>query len=150
MPRLFRIGFVVVAICMGMPIPGHAEGRPTQLADHKPGSKATAIELELGFFTRSAGGSSLTALVPHFDLRHAFSEHAELTADWPLEIAFVSGGGTRIDSGNPSAAFYYMNRQQDGYFRIGGGLGLPLAPDSLLAQTIARVWAVFIGGGSRM
>jgi hypothetical protein len=38
MQRLARIGFIVLVICMGMPIPGHAEGRPTQLADHSSGA----------------------------------------------------------------------------------------------------------------
>src|SRR4029077_780154 len=64
---------------------------------------------------------------PHLDLRQAFSEHAEITLDWPIAIN-IGAGYAGIASGDPSAVLYYMNRGQDGYFRLGGGVAFPLAP----------------------
>lgn len=134
MRRLFLAAFAL-AVALAVPSASRAEGRPTQLADHRPNAKATALELELGFFTHSLGSVRLTALTPHFDLRHAFSAHSELTIDWPLEFDILSGSGPdkggSIASGNPSAAFYYMSRNDNGYFRVGGALGVPLAPHEL-------------------
>ncbi|MFI5308771.1 MAG: hypothetical protein ACHQ53_15545 [Polyangiales bacterium] len=126
MLRVARIGLITIAIGSSVPERARAEGRPTQLADHKPEAKDTALELELGLFAR--GGAFFT---PHIDVRYAPSAHAELTFEWPIQIALASGAG--VASGNPSAALYYMKRGQDGYFRIGGGFGLPLAPRDQLA-----------------
>jgi len=112
---------------------GRAEGRPTLLADHTPSAKDTALELELGLYT----GHGLTTLAPRFDLRYAFTPHAELVVDWPLELDFGSGGGgIGKASGNPSTTFYFMSRQQDGYFRIGAGVGFPLAPATLFTLAL--------------
>jgi hypothetical protein len=129
------LGLVVSAIVAAAPSLGRAEGRPTQLADHRPTAKDTALELELGIFT----GHGMTTLAPHLALRYAAFTHGELVIDWPLEVDFASGsggGGVGKASGNPSSAFYYMSRQENGYFRIGGGIGFPLAPASLFSLAL--------------
>jgi hypothetical protein len=120
-------------LCVGLPLLARAEGRPSLLADHRPGAANTSLELELGWFMRSSGGASLQMFAPHIDVGHTFSEHVELAVDWPIAFGFIKapGSGTdgRIISGNPNAVLYYVDRKHDGFFRIGGGIGLPLAPD---------------------
>jgi hypothetical protein len=137
----------IAVLAVAVPLRAHAESRPTLLDDHRPGSKRVALELGLGWYTDSQSvgstslpgsttafpGSSTTVhvLAPTFGVRLALSNSAELTLDWPLAFASVSTSGAPGESsfrtGNPLAAAYYMQQREDGYFRVGGGIALPLA-----------------------
>jgi hypothetical protein len=135
-----------------VPLRARAEERPTLLEDHRPGSRAGAIELGLGWYTDSDRGSTVHVLRPTLGARFAFSEHAELTLDWPFAFGIVSpamGDGNSIfRSGNPVAAVYYMRRSGVGYYRIGGAIAMPLATaDSALTSADATT-AVFAYTGA--
>jgi hypothetical protein len=133
-----------------------AEERPTLLADHRPGSPAGAVELGLGWYTDSDMGSSIHVLRPTLGARLAFSEHAELTLDWPFAFGILSpamgDGDTSFRTGNPVAAIYYMRRSEAGYYRIGGAIAVPLADvgDSALTSADAFTAVLTYGGASAM
>jgi hypothetical protein len=121
----------LVLLAASMPLLARAEERPTLLEDHRPGSRAGAVELGLGWFTDSDMGSSIHVLRPTLGGRIAFSNSAELTLDWPFAFAILSPAIGDSDSsfrtGNPVAAVYYMRRSDAGYYRIGGAIAPPLA-----------------------
>lgn len=118
-------------LAASVPLRAHAEERPTLLEDHRPGSRAGAVELGLGWYTDSNMGSSIHVLRPTLGARVAVSNSAELTLDWPFAFAILSpamgDGDTSFRTGNPVAAVYYMRRSDLGYYRIGGAIAAPLA-----------------------
>ena len=103
----------VILIVLGLlaasvPPRARAEERPTLLEDHRPGSRAGAVELGLGWYTDSDIGSSIHVLRPTLGARVAVSNSAELTLDWPFAFAVLSpamgDGDTSFRTGNPVAA----------------------------------------------
>jgi hypothetical protein len=121
----------LVLLAANTPLRAHAEERPTLLEDHRPGSRAGAIELGLGWYTDSNMGTSIHVLRPTLGARFAVSNSAELTLDWPFAFGILSpamgDGDTSFRTGNPVAAVYYMRRSDAGYFRIGGAIAPPIA-----------------------
>jgi hypothetical protein len=140
------------ALVASAPLRAQAESRPTLLADHKPGSKDAALELELGWYTDSSAGTTVHLLTPTLGGRYAISNNAEITLDWPFAFADVSpavGNGTSsFRTGNPFAALYYMQRRQDGYFRIGGGIAPPLAHVSSSTGSLGTAFLAYAGASA--
>src|SRR5262249_14893392 len=60
----------------------------------------------------------------------------------------TTGSGTEghIISGNPNAIVYYTDRKHGSFFRVGGGLGLPLAPDPF-GITVLGMYGLRDAGG---
>jgi hypothetical protein len=141
-------------LAVGVAQRARAEERPTLLEDHRPGSRAGAIELGLGWYTDSDTGASVHVLRPTLGARIAFSNSAELTVDGPFAFAILSpamgDGDTSFRAGNPVAAVYYMRRSDVGYYRIGGAIAPPLAhlggSDALGAGFIAYAGAAAMNG----
>lgn len=127
-----------------------AEGRPTLLADHQPNAPKAALELELGYRFYSNDVGSAHFLTPALNFRYAFSQHAELTLDWPMAFAAsdpkVGNGDSSFKSGNPNGLLYYVGHFNNGYFRVGGGVALPVARANSSAAAIAYVGALAMNG----
>jgi hypothetical protein len=153
---LKHLACVVVALLVGaVPRIASAEGRPTLLADHDPNGKAAAIDLSLGWYTDSQNGVSAHVLAPTLGGRVRLSQNAELTLDWPLAFVMVSpaigSSQSSFRTGNPVITAFYMRARQDAYFRIGGGVALPLAhiggnPGPLGTSALAYAGAAGMNG----
>jgi hypothetical protein len=107
-----------------------AESRPTMLADYM-GTRTSAIEAELGWYTDSQGSATLHVLAPVLSARIAAGDSMDIELDWPFGFASSSSelgdGVDEFRSGNPFLAGYYVSRQQNGYLRVGLGIAPPLA-----------------------
>jgi hypothetical protein len=103
-----------------------ADGRPSLLVDHQNDELPTILEVELGA-ARHAQDSVVTTVV---DARYAASRSVELELTLPLvwlQDEPPSSARDGVQSGNPSTAIYYVDADENGYFRLGGGLALPLS-----------------------
>jgi hypothetical protein len=122
-----RFASVVALMLLALAPAGvHADGRPSLLVDHQQKELPTTLELELGASTHEHD-SAVTSV---FEARYAPSRSVELELALPLlwlhdEAPSVARGG--VHTGNPYAAVYYVDADEEGYFRMGAGLALPLS-----------------------
>jgi hypothetical protein len=114
----------VLALCG----PALAQERPAERASYEPREAGLTLGLDVGWNADNLGGADLQVLSPTISARLELRK-LELEFVWPLVYLDVSGdlGDSTFLSGNPFVGAHLVHASEQGVFRLGAGVAIPVA-----------------------